>query len=464
MTASSPMYLYLCGATAALSMYHLGHHLGELNTLPCVDSTPTQSYPTFLVAPTCIPMSALEYSTANAVLALGGALGALWAGRACDKYGRVRTMQVLNIPLLIASLMMAFATNLPMLIIGRLLAGLGTGGGSTLAPMYISEIAPIAKRGLLGVFSVLGLATGLFVTALVSFLWSDPQYWRLTILVGAFFCVLQLALLLVVVESPVYLRAQGRTSEAETVMQRMGAHEELAALDSPQSESKECKDAASGSGAAGATVSLSEFLTSRAHRKSLWILVLSHATQQLSGINVYFSFAFSILTLILPSAYAASLFLVIFDLYYVLLNFVPGLLLERYGRRPLILASMFCMAICAAVFTLAEKLGQPYVALVAFILAVTTFAIGLSSVPFIYTAEVVEPAAVGVASQVALVANNLGNFIILFAFPPLLRQIGSYVFVILAVYLLVMGAIGLRILPETKGKTPAQVVAELRSS
>ncbi|KNE66489.1 hypothetical protein AMAG_11627 [Allomyces macrogynus ATCC 38327] len=247
------------------------------------------------------------------------------------------------------------------------------------------------------------------------------------------------------------------------VMQRMGAHEELAALDSPQSDNKECKDAASGSGAASATVSLGEFLTSRAHRKSLWILVLSHATQQLSGINVYFSFAFSILTLILPSAYAASLFLVVFDLYYVFLNFVPGLLLERYGRRPLILVSMFGMAICAAVFTLAEKLGQPYVALVAFILAVTTFAIGLSSVPFIYTAEVVEPAAVGVASQVALVANNLGNFVILFAFPPLLRLIGSYVFVILAVYLLVMGAIGLRILPETKGKTPTQVVAELRS-
>ncbi|KAJ3363268.1 hypothetical protein GGF32_004534 [Allomyces javanicus] len=465
-TPSSAM-LYFSGATAALLMFQLGYHLGELNGLACVGTVDPVAVPDptasgFLGMSVCLPMSRIAYSLANGALALAGAVGALWAGRACDQYGRVRTMQLLNVPLIAAALVMTFAANYPMLFVGRLLAGLGTGGGSVLTPIYLSEVSPNAKRGFLGVFSVLGLGSGLFVTSLIPFLFPAPQMWRLMTFCSLFFAALQLALLAVVPETPVHLKATGRVDEAKDVMRKMTWSDAEIAQATDVESAKPSKDAAAPSKEA---VSLGEFLTAGMHRKSLVVLVMSHATQQLSGINAFFSFSFSILMLIFPTVYATSLFYVCFNAYYVLLQFIPGNLLERYGRRPLMLVSIFAMAFFAALFTVADKaLHQPYVQLVGFVGAVTVFSFGLSSIPFILTAEVVEPAAVGVASQVSLAVNNLSNFVILVAFPPLLDAIGSYTFLILAGYLVVMGVVALRILPETKGKTPAEVVAELRGA
>ncbi|ORZ31878.1 general substrate transporter [Catenaria anguillulae PL171] len=462
-------HVYFCAAVAAIGFFHFGYHLGELTNisqvLPC-KGIEDKEFPSFLGLPKCIPMSTMQFSFASALIALAGAVGAMWAGGACDKYGRRKTMMLLNVPMLASPLVLAFASNYAMLVIGRLLAGLATGGMLVAVPVYISEVSPTHLRGRTGIFSTIGLGTGLAIAGLLGYFFFEPPYWRIIVGFSVITTVLQIVMLPMAVESPVYLRAAGKTAEATAALAKLGTVADHAPVEQTEVTAESAlseKDASSPSGPADTTPTIREFLTQAKHRPSLQILLLSHATQQLSGINVYFSYSYSILILIFSPA-AASLFYVFFSFYNIAANIVPGFLLDRYGRRPLLLFSIFAMGAFAALFALSvEVFDQPYIALVAFVGAATVFATGLSSIPFIITAEVVEPAVAGIAAQVSIVVNTLSNFVILFIFPLILEQLKGWTFLIFTGYLGLMGLIALRILPETKGRSPQQVVADLRA-
>ncbi|KAI9183645.1 Bifunctional purine biosynthesis protein PurH [Blastocladiella emersonii ATCC 22665] len=460
--------LYVSAFTASIGMYHFGYHLGELNNiariLPCIDAKLDGDYPSFLNLPPCIPMGTTAYSFGTAMIALAGSFGALWSGSVVNKYGRKRLMQILNVPMMIGALLLTFMSNYAMLLLGRFFAGFATGGMSVAVPIYLSEISPVNLRGPIGISSVLGLGSGLAIAGLLGYFFSAPPYWRIIVGATIISTLLHVVLLPFIPESPVHLKSVGKTAEAEAVMEKLGhavtksasgSHSDLA--------SAEANKEAEPEGPMDPTPTLWEFLTKPEHRRSLLVLILSHATQQLSGINVYFSYSFVVLILVFTQE-QANLFYVFFSFYYILVALVPSFLLERYGRRPLTLLSIFSMAGFAALFALSvEVFDLPYLALFAFIAAATVFAFGLSSIPFIMTAEVVHPSVVGVASQVSLATNTFSNFIILFIFPMILDVLKGWTFLIFTVYLGLMGLIGLRILPETKGKTPFQVVAELRA-
>src|SRR5690349_176051 len=110
----------------------------------------------------------LGFAVASALL--GAAAGALSAGRIADRFGRLRVMQIAAILFLISALGAGFATNLPMLIVFRIIGGLGVGIASVIAPAYIAEIAPASLRGRLGSLQQLAIVTGIFISLLVDYL------------------------------------------------------------------------------------------------------------------------------------------------------------------------------------------------------------------------------------------------------------------------------------------------------
>ncbi|KNE64028.1 hypothetical protein AMAG_09086 [Allomyces macrogynus ATCC 38327] len=493
-------YLAYSGLAVAMGMVHFGFHLGEFNNiskvLPCLSiphDTPTSRF--FGIAlPPCIPMSTLQFSFLNAVLALSGAAGAAVAGALCKTHGRRRVLHFAALPLAAGDLLMVFAASYVQLLIGRILAGFATGAYTAVSPVFLAEMAPAKLRGIVGNLASAGIAMGLAVAGLAGYYWTDPPTWRWLLAVALLLNAVQVVMVMGVPESPTHLRQVGMVAMARVVEERFGwehgnevesdgqveevevdcgtetkadtkRHEAavemlVTAGPGPSSSSSLTLTPVPTAAAPSHAPTLLEFLTRREYRRALVILGIAHASQQLSGINVFFAYSFSILTLIFTPSEAA-LFYLIMAWANIPVNFLPGLLVDRAGRRPLILFSMLAMALAAALFAVAAHFILPAFAMAMFLTAVVVFAVGLSNVPYILTAELVEPSAVPAAAQVALAVNALASFTVLFGTPPMLDALKEGTFVVFAVYLAIAAAALAILLPETRGRTAEEVVAEL---
>ncbi|KAJ3363267.1 hypothetical protein GGF32_004533 [Allomyces javanicus] len=496
-------YLAYSGLAVAMGMVHFGFHLGEFNNiskiLPCLSidrDAPTSPF-LGLALPPCIPMSTLQFSFLNAVLALSGAAGATVAGALCKTHGRRRVLHFAALPLALGDLLMVFAASYAQLLTGRILAGLATGAYTAVSPVFLAEMAPPKLRGIVGNLASAGIAMGLAVAGLAGYYWTEPPTWRWLLAVALLLNAVQVVMVLGVPESPSHLRQVGEVQRACKVEKRLGWEhdreelvgsgraEEVEVVNEPQTKADakrhegadEMLVAASPGASSSSSLTLTpvptaaaaapshaptllEFLTRREYRRALVILGIAHASQQLSGINVFFAYSFSILTLIFTPSEAA-LFYLIMAWANIPVNFLPGLLVDRAGRRPLILFSMLAMALAAALFAVAAHFILPAFAMAMFLTAVVVFAVGLSNVPYILTAELVLPNAVPAAAQAALAVNALASFTVLFGTPPMLDALKEGTFVVFAVYLAVAAAALAVLLPETRGRTAEEVVAEL---
>jgi MFS transporter, SP family, sugar:H+ symporter len=172
----------------------------------------------------------LGFAVASALL--GAAVGALSAGRIADRYGRLRVMQIAAILFLASAFGAGFAPNVELLVIFRIVGGLGVGIASVIAPAYIAEIAPASLRGRLGSLQQLAIVTGIFISLLVDYLfanaaggstetiWGLPA-WRWMFLAMAVPALVYGLLSLTIPESPRYLIANFRVPEARKVLTTM---------------------------------------------------------------------------------------------------------------------------------------------------------------------------------------------------------------------------------------------------
>lgn len=170
-------------------------------------------------------MSPTEWGVVGSMYTLGGLLGALSAGPLSGKYGRRRTMQLTTIFFVLGPVLEALSPNIGVLAAGRLLSGVGAGASVVVVPIYISEIAPPAKKGFFGSFTQIMCNVGILLTQLLGYFLSHGQYWRVILAAGGFIGVLQSLGLLLAVESPKYLAEQGHTSQAKKVLRQIrGEH------------------------------------------------------------------------------------------------------------------------------------------------------------------------------------------------------------------------------------------------
>src|SRR4051795_12532025 len=174
---------------------------------------------------------ALGFAVASALL--GAAVGALTAGRFADRFGRLFTMKVAAVLFFVSALVTGLAPDLIVLIVGRIIGGLGVGVASVIAPAYIAEVAPARIRGRLGSLQQLAIVTGIFLSLLVDFLfakaaggsrgdfWFGLEAWRWMFLAMVVPAAVYGLLTLTIPESPRYLIATHRIPEARRILSRL---------------------------------------------------------------------------------------------------------------------------------------------------------------------------------------------------------------------------------------------------
>lgn len=166
-------------------------------------------------------MNITQIGLVTSMFTLGGLIGALAAGPLSAQYGRLWTMRVNTVLLTLGPLAEAFAPNIAIISIGRLVSGVGAGISVVVVPIYISEIAPPKEKGFFGAFTQIMTNMGIFITQLLGYFLSHGQMWRIILAVAGIIGLLQFAGLLFSVESPKWQADHGAPREAKSNLRRI---------------------------------------------------------------------------------------------------------------------------------------------------------------------------------------------------------------------------------------------------
>jgi len=365
---------------------------------------------------------------------IGSAVGAWYAGQVADRIGRPRTMVVAAILFLIQSIGAGLAVTLWDLSFWRFLGGVGVGIASVVAPAYIAEVAPANLRGRLGSLQQLAIVTGIFAALLCDFAIASlaggsehawvfgAAAWRWMFFIEAIPAVVYGFFALTIPESPRFLVAHLREAEAESVLRMIV-----------------------GSAAAAKVVEIREtVLTERRPRLGdlvggqygllpiVWIGIALSVFQQFVGINVIFYYS-SVLWQAVGFSESDSLKItVITSVTNIATTLVAIALVDRVGRKPLLLTGSVGMTVTlgllAYLFGTAglDAHGQPVLAggagplaLVAANLYVVFFGMSWGPVVWVLLGEMFPNRIRAIALSVAAAAQWIANFLVSTTFPPL---------------------------------------------
>jgi len=375
--------------------------------------------------------------------ALWGTLaGALFAGKPGDAFGSRDSLRVLAAFYFVAGLGCAFAPNWPLFLFFRFLCGLAIGGSSVLAPVYIAEIAPPRRRGLLvGLFQlmiVIGILVAYLSNATIAGLIEGDTAWRWKLGITAIPALIFLILLFAIPNSPRWLAVKGRTGEAREALARIGMP--LAAAEAELARVTQALE----------RDPPGEKLSWRRHRRPMTLAVLVAMFNQLAGINAvlyYLNDIFARAGSLSPDRQA-----VLIGLANLVFTLVGMALIDRIGRKTLLLAGAAGMALCLSVAAgvLFGALGNALMlpALVGFI---AFFATSQGAVIWVYISEVFPTPVRARGSALGASTHWLMNALIASAFPVLVAWSPGAPFVIFAAAMVLQFVVVAAIFPETRG-------------
>lgn len=371
----------------------------------------------------------------------GTLIGALFTGKPGDRYGSRRVLGVLGILYVIAGLGCALVTDWSAFLAFRFACGLAIGGSSVLAPVYIAEIAPPARRGMLVGLFQLAIVTGILVAylsnAVVGSLVAEAA-WRWKLGITAAPALLFLVLLARIPDSPRWLILSGRLDDARTAMARIGLSAAEASAEITSVEAALQRDEPG------------ETLSWRKHRKPILLAVATAMFNQLAGINAvlyYLNDIFAKAGSLSPDRQA-----ILIGAANLLFTLVGMALIDRVGRRTLLAAGAAGMTVCLSVAALVlfGRTGNAALlpALVGFI---AFFATSQGAVIWVYLSEIFPSAVRARGSGLGASTHWLMNAAIAGVFPVLVAWSAGAPFVIFAVAMAVQCVVVLLFFPETKG-------------
>lgn len=404
-----------------------------------------------------------------AVALLGSAIGAWLGGRLSDRRGRTPVMLLGAVLFFASSILSGLAVTAWDLALWRVLAGVGIGIASVIAPAYIAEIAPAGVRGRLGSLQQLAITLGIFAALLSDQLlatsaggasqdlWLGFPAWRWMFGVCAIPAAVYGILALRIPESPRFLVAQGRHDEAREVLASVLGPDEDAGrrVELIQETIRADRKAANHASLRGPVLGLLGVV---------WVGVLLSVFQQFVGINVIFYYSTTLWQAVGFGEQQSFLFSTLTAVTNVLVTLIAIALVDRLGRRPLLLVGSAGMALMLGLMALAFahsggsaqhvtlSHGWGVTALVAANLFVVFFGATWGPLVWVLLGEMfpnrIRAAALGVAASAQWVAN----FAITVSFPQLLAQFGPSVpYVLYAVFAALSFVFVLVRVPETKG-------------
>jgi SP family sugar:H+ symporter-like MFS transporter len=410
-----------------------------------------------------------------ASMLLGCAAGAFLAGRIADRFGRRAALFMAAILFGVSAWGSGIATGSLEFVIYRLIGGFAVGAASVICPAYISEIAPARYRGRLATLQQMAIVLGLFFAFLSNYLLAGAaggasevlyfgfrawqwMFWMELIPVALFFVGL-----IFIPESPRYLVAAGRPSQAEAV---------LAGLSHPADAAAKVAEIR-GTLEENHRPSLRDLVDHRTKRLHpiVWVGIVIAALQQLVGINVVFYYGEVLWRAAGFSEAHALLINVLGGIINVSATVAAILLVDKVGRKPLLIAGSvgmaFFLGILAVVFgtaavgsdgslVLGDTAGR--VALVSANLYIVCFGISWGPVMWVLLGEMFPNKIRGAALSLAGLSQWGTNFLVTMTFPILLAGIGlGGAYSLYAIFAAVSAYCAWKFVRETKGRSLEQM-------
>jgi len=415
----------------------------------------------------------LGFAVASALL--GAAAGAMSAGRIADRIGRISVMKIAAVFFLISAIGTGLAPNVTTVVIFRIVGGIGVGIASVIAPAYIAETSPPRIRGRLGSLQQLAIVSGIFLSFVVNWLLQHAaggpnkelalglDAWRWMFLAMALPAILYGALAFTIPESPRYLVASHKIPEARRVLSMLLGEKNLEITISRIRETLEREDKPSWRDLRKPTGGLFGIV---------WVGLGLSIFQQFVGINVIFYYSNVLWQAVGFDADQSAIYTVITSVVNVATTLIAIALIDKIGRKPLLLigssgmaVTLITMAIIFANATLVD--GKPnlpgasgVIALIAANLFVVAFGMSWGPVVWVLLGEMFPNRIRAAALGLAAAGQWAANWVITVTFPGLREHLGlAYGFYGLCAVL--SGLFVWKWVMETKGVSLEDMHAEL---
>lgn len=403
----------------------------------------------------------------------GCVFGALISGWCADRFGR-------KLPLIISAILFsasawgtAVATHFDWFVFYRIVGGVGIGLASALSPMYIAEVSPAEKRGKFVAINQLTIVIGVLAAQLVNLMiaepvassatmqdivqsWNGQVGWRWMFGAELIPAVLFLLLMFLVPDSPRWLAKAGKPDKAERMLRRIGSAEYAR---------ETMADIRETLGVNTQKVAVSELLNPRV-RPIIVIGIVLAVFQQWCGINVIFNYAQEIfasagfdINSTLKSIVATGLINLIFTI-------IALPLVDKLGRRKLMLLGAAGLTIIYVLIAGAYALGIMGLPVLLLVLAaIAIYALTLAPVTWVLLSEIFPNCVRGMAMSVGTLALWIACFLLTYTFPLLNANLGASGSFLLYGIICALGFVFvLRSVPETKGVTLEALEHQLAGS
>ncbi len=380
-------------------------------------------------------------------LLIGCIVGVAISGKPGDRFGRRNTLRAAALAFFISAAGSALAERLAVFIAFRFFGGIAVGTASMLSPMYISEIAPGERRGALVSLNQLAIVIGILIAFFSNYLLAGTgaDNWRWMLSVMGLPALFFFGSLLFVPESPRWLVQKHKTDEALSVLARINgmekARSELAEIE--RSLAKE-------------EIGTYREVFSREIRPLLTIGMLLAIFQQMTGINSIMYYAPIIFQKMGNGTSSALMQTVAVGAVNLTFTIVSLRLIDRWGRKPLLIIGAVGMVVSLAVIAGAFFMEhfEGYLILVFILIFIASFAVSIGPVAWVVIAEIFPNRLRSKAMSVAILTLWTFTFIVSLTFPVILDRLGGgAAFALFGVMCLLLLFYVIFRLPETKGKS-----------
>ncbi|CZT08812.1 related to sugar transport protein STP1 [Rhynchosporium agropyri] len=394
-----------------------------------------------------------EVGTMVAILEVGAFFSSLCVGRIGDIIGRRRTILYGSMIFFVGGGLQTLANGMPMMLLGRIIAGVGVGMLSTIVPVYQSEISPPHNRGKLACIeftgNIFGYATSVWVDYFCSYINSDYS-WRIPLLMQCIMGALLGIGSLVIVESPRWLLDNDHDEEGIVVIANLYGEGDIHNAKA-RDEFREIKMDVLLSRQEGEKSYADMF---KRYRTRVFIAMSAQALAQLNGINVISYYA----PLVFESAgwigRQAILMTGINSITYLMSSIPPWYLVDRWGRRFILLSGAIAMAISLSLisyFLFLDIATTPTLVVIFVMIYNAAFGFSWGPIPWLYPPEILPLSIRSKGTSLSTATNWAFNWLVGELTPVLQETIKWRLYLVHAFFCVTSFVVVYFIYPETAG-------------